>query len=218
MSETIDGTVIVDATLTGLDAQVFVDELRRLTDAQRHADVNAGVVRTARQRRAAALIEMATRSASTPPAPAGHDRCSPCSSATTRSGTSARPSAGRVISARRAGPAPRHRAMEVVLFDDAATVISVSPRRTFTGALRRAIEVRDRHCQHPAGCDIPAERCDVDHIDSVDRRRPHRPVQRPPRMRRPQPPHQDLHDAQDPAVKDLLGRRRANPRPRRSKT
>jgi hypothetical protein len=54
--------------------------------------------------------------------------------------------------------------LEVVLFDDAATVISVSPRRTFTGALRRAIEVRDRHCQHPAGCDVPAAHCDVDHI------------------------------------------------------
>jgi HNH endonuclease len=43
-------------------------------------------------------------------------------------------------------------------------VISVSHKRTFTGALRRAIEVRDRHCQHPSGCDEPADRCDVDHI------------------------------------------------------
>jgi hypothetical protein len=23
--------------------------------------------------------------------------------------------------------------------------------------------VRDRHCQHPSGCDVPAEECDVDH-------------------------------------------------------
>ncbi|QXC61401.1 HNH endonuclease [Aquihabitans sp. G128] len=35
--------------------------------------------------------------------------------------------------------------------------------RAFPGALRRAIEVRDRHCTHP-GCTVPAERCDVDHI------------------------------------------------------
>ena len=27
-----------------------------------------------------------------------------------------------------------------------------------------AIEVRDKHCQHRSGCDIPAIRCDVDHI------------------------------------------------------
>ena len=54
--------------------------------------------------------------------------------------------------------------LETVLFDGPSTVVSVSKRRTFTGALRRAIEVRDRHCQHPAGCDVPADRCDVDHI------------------------------------------------------
>jgi 5-methylcytosine-specific restriction endonuclease McrA len=40
----------------------------------------------------------------------------------------------------------------------------VSRKRCFTGALRRAIEVRDRRCQHPSGCDEPASRCDVDHI------------------------------------------------------
>jgi hypothetical protein len=39
----------------------------------------------------------------------------------------------------------------------------VSKRRRFTGALRRAIVARDRHCQHPSGCDEPAENCDVDH-------------------------------------------------------
>jgi hypothetical protein len=32
-----------------------------------------------------------------------------------------------------------------------------------TPGLRRAIEVRDRHCQHPSGCDVPAEECDIDH-------------------------------------------------------
>jgi 5-methylcytosine-specific restriction endonuclease McrA len=43
-------------------------------------------------------------------------------------------------------------------------VVSVSHRRRFTGALRRAIEVRDRHCAHPSGCEVPAHLCDVDHI------------------------------------------------------
>jgi len=33
----------------------------------------------------------------------------------------------------------------------------------FTGATRRAIEVRDRHCTHP-GCTIPADQCPIDHI------------------------------------------------------
>ena len=54
--------------------------------------------------------------------------------------------------------------IELVLFDGRSTVVAVSHRRTFVGAVRRAIEVRDRHCQHPSGCDIPADDCDVDHI------------------------------------------------------
>ena len=35
--------------------------------------------------------------------------------------------------------------------------------RFFTGATKRAIEVRDRQCQNEY-CDRPAERCDIDHI------------------------------------------------------
>ena len=35
--------------------------------------------------------------------------------------------------------------------------------RFFTGATRRAIELRDQECQHPY-CDEPAERCQADHI------------------------------------------------------
>jgi hypothetical protein len=54
--------------------------------------------------------------------------------------------------------------LETVLFADHTTLISVSRQRTFRGAIRRAIQVRDQHCQHPSGCDIPAEQCDIDHI------------------------------------------------------
>jgi hypothetical protein len=36
-------------------------------------------------------------------------------------------------------------------------------RRFADGALRQMIEARDRHCRAP-GCDVPAWRCDVDHI------------------------------------------------------
>ncbi len=35
--------------------------------------------------------------------------------------------------------------------------------RLFTGATRRAIELRDRECTHPY-CDRPACDCEVDHI------------------------------------------------------
>jgi hypothetical protein len=36
-------------------------------------------------------------------------------------------------------------------------------QRLFTGALRQAILARDRHCRHE-GCEIPARRCEIDHI------------------------------------------------------
>ena len=35
--------------------------------------------------------------------------------------------------------------------------------RTVPAAMRRALNVRDRHCQHPSGCDRPARWCDAHH-------------------------------------------------------
>jgi hypothetical protein len=55
--------------------------------------------------------------------------------------------------------------IERIVFGSPSRVTDVGVRqRFFTGALRRAIEVRDRHCQHPAGCDTPACWCQVDHV------------------------------------------------------
>jgi len=55
--------------------------------------------------------------------------------------------------------------LERILFDDTASrVIDVSRKRTFQGALRRLIEVRDQTCFHPM-CDLPADRCEIDHIE-----------------------------------------------------
>ncbi len=54
--------------------------------------------------------------------------------------------------------------VERVVFDGPSRVIEVGAKqRFFTGGLRRAIEVRDRHCTHP-GCTVRPERCQVDHI------------------------------------------------------
>ena len=40
-------------------------------------------------------------------------------------------------------------------------------QRLFTGALREAVWARDRVCDH-VGCEIPARRCEVDHINDWD--------------------------------------------------
>ena len=39
----------------------------------------------------------------------------------------------------------------------------MSYKRSFTGALRRLIEVRDQFCYHRY-CDIPSHKCQIDHI------------------------------------------------------
>ena len=62
-----DGTVAVNGTLDVLGGEVFQNELDRLELRQRLTDRNDGVVRTVGQRRVAALLEMATRSAAMPP-------------------------------------------------------------------------------------------------------------------------------------------------------
>jgi hypothetical protein len=53
--------------------------------------------------------------------------------------------------------------IERVVFDGPSRVIDVGQARCFTGALRRAIEVRDRECQWD-GCHVPYPHCEVDHI------------------------------------------------------
>jgi hypothetical protein len=54
--------------------------------------------------------------------------------------------------------------VERIVYDPPNRRFEASWRRRFTGALRRIIEIRDEHCQHPSGCDEPAHRCDIDHI------------------------------------------------------
>jgi hypothetical protein len=54
--------------------------------------------------------------------------------------------------------------INTMLFDGPFHAIAGSNTRTFTGLLRRAIEVRDRRCQHPASDGDPINACDVDHI------------------------------------------------------
>ena len=53
--------------------------------------------------------------------------------------------------------------IERVVFDAPGHIVEVSEQRTFTGLLRRAVQVRDRECYHPK-CDLPAVFSQVDHI------------------------------------------------------
>ena len=55
--------------------------------------------------------------------------------------------------------------IERMVYDPPNRKLEASHRTKFTGVLRKIIGLRDRHCQHPSGCDEPAIKCDVDHIE-----------------------------------------------------
>ncbi len=166
-STTLEGTVRIDGTLDEIDGAIVTAELRRLEREQYLTDEAAGSVRSPGQRMAAALVEMATRSAATP---SDASRPKPLFSVLLGDTTFKQLCElgnGVVISPGELVPHLGVAELETILFDGPFTIIAASTARNFTGRLRRAIEVRDRHCQHPSGCDVPAADCDVDHIVPV---------------------------------------------------
>lgn len=163
-SRTMDDVLELRGTFGPIDGTIVERELARLTELIREADEQAGIVRTPAQRRAAALVEMATRSAT---APADGRRPAPLFSVVVGSDTMdhlCELSNGIVVRPGQLVPWITRAMLETMLFSGPRTVLTVSSRRTFTGALRRAIQVRDRRCQHRAECDTSAADCHIDHI------------------------------------------------------
>ena len=117
------------------------------------------------QRRADALVEMATRAGA---APLDGRRPEPLFTVLvgweTLNGRICQLADGNVIAPAALIPWLDQAWLERVVFDSPSRVIDVgAARRLFTGATRRAIEIRDQHCYHPT-CEEPADHCDIDHI------------------------------------------------------
>jgi hypothetical protein len=183
-AKSFEGTVDLRALFEPIGGEIFLNELERIeqeffesdwADAKAiHGDsvAIAHLGRTPTQRRCDALVEMAKRSASArggAPKPllsvlVGQDSLKNLCELS--SGTIILP--GQLI------PLLGKAEIERIVFDSPSRVIDVSHKRRFTGALRRAIEVRDRHCQHSSVCDIRADLCDVDHIKAWTRGGPTR--------------------------------------------
>jgi hypothetical protein len=89
--------------------------------------------------------------------------------------------------------------LEAFLFDGGHTVLGMSRRRTFTGALRRAIQVRDLRCTHPSVCPTPAAACDIDHRTPAARGGPTSQFNGRPEC----PPHNRIPDLHDHEVESL---------------
>ena len=147
--------------LAPVDHEIVARELDRLGREILLEDRSAGVQRTPAQRRAAALVRMATRSINS-------------------TGATARPSfqviigdetarrlcelaSGTVVGPEDLEPFIDTAVMQRFLFDGSEVVLATSKQRTFRGNLRRAIQVRDRRCQHGSVCPTPAVDGDVDH-------------------------------------------------------
>lgn len=137
----------------------WADARARLGDAATLADM----ARTPAQRRHDALVEMAQRSAT---APADSKRPQPLISVLVgydRFKDICELMDGTVISPVTAGALLDHAVIERIVFDGPSRVLDLGRARSFTGAARRAVEVRDRHCTGP-GCHTPGHRCHIDHI------------------------------------------------------
>ena len=177
-SVTFRGTVQIDGRLPSVAGAVFVEALERIESELFRADwADAKVVhgeqvlvehlaRTPAQRRADALVEMAKRAMATP---AGGRKPDPLVTVLvgyeTFAGRICQLANGAVVTPGQVAPLLTEADIERVVFDAPSRVIDVGERRRFfRGALRRAIEVVHQRCDHPT-CDMPAERCEIDHLE-----------------------------------------------------
>jgi Domain of unknown function (DUF222) len=177
LSQSFGGVWFADGTFDPIAGEVVARELRRIEDELFAADWaeakarmgeevhKSDLRRTAAQRRADALVEMAIRSAT---APAGGRRPEPLFSVLvgyeTLAGTICELANGTMVTPGSLLRWLERAWVERVVFDGPSRVIDVGVhRRLFTGATRRAVEVRDRECFDPT-CDVPAEWCEIDHV------------------------------------------------------
>ena len=210
LSESFRGRWYLDGLLDPIGGTIVTEALRRIEEelfeadwAEARARVGDGVctadlARTPAQRRADALVEMARRAQAVPadarlPAPlftvlVGYE---------TFAGRICQLANGSVVTPGSLVPWLDDAWVERVVFDGPSRVLDVGHRRRlFTGATRRAVEVRDQECYEDF-CDTAADRCEIDHVQpwaaggptTTDNGRPacgyhnrrrNRPRQRPP--------------------------------------
>ena len=178
LESSLGGMWLGQMTLDPISGSIVAAELNRLEHDLFEADCAQAkerlgrtgrideLARTSGQRRADALVEMATRSRS---APAEGTRPAPLFSVLvgyeTIRGRICELENGTVLAPSALDPWMDSAYFERALFT-LGNRVDVSVRsRLFTGGTRRAIELRDRMCTHPH-CFEPAETCQVDHIET----------------------------------------------------
>ncbi len=165
----IGDEVHVEAIFDPVGGATFTEAWDRIDHELRLADEHNSEAerRTVAQRRLDALVEMALRATANGGGAVGGGRPRPLVTVVVGDHSFRRLcelSDGTVIKPGELVPYVGDLDVNAILFNGTTHAICGSPTRTFGGLLRRAIEVRDRFCQHPASDGDPINRCDVDHI------------------------------------------------------
>jgi hypothetical protein len=176
-SRTFEDTVQVDALLDPVGGGIVKNELDRLerklfaddwADARERLGAvatNDDLARTPEQRRADALVEMAKRSATLGDTNLARALITVLVGYETFAGRMCQLADGTVVTPGQVVPLLDDADVERVVFGGPSRVIDVGRRRRlFTGADRRAVEVRDLECTEES-CDVPYDRCEVDHVE-----------------------------------------------------
>jgi hypothetical protein len=155
---------IVGTELERLEQQLFEADWAEARERLGREPVPSELSRRTGQRRADALVEMATRSRT---APSHGKRPAPLFSVLvdfeTLAGRVLELTNGIVVTPGDLVSWLTKADIERAVFTPEGRVEVGRTSRLFTGGTRRAIEIRDRRCTHPY-CDEPLDRCEADHI------------------------------------------------------
>jgi hypothetical protein len=157
---------IVQNELRRIDQELFARDWAAAKDRLGREPSVMDLDRTPAQRRADALVEMATRSAT---APKNGRRTAPLFTALvdypTLSGRVCELASQTVVTPGSLLPWLDAAYIERIVFGPDSRLLDVGKTtRLFRGGLRRGIQVRDRACTHPL-CERPGEESEVDHIE-----------------------------------------------------
>ncbi len=182
VSASFQGTVVIDAVLDAIGGAAFKTVFDGIVEELFHGDwadaktrlgrdpLASELTRTPAQRRADALVLMAERAHTANPSAAARLRplVIVVAGLDALAGGLAELWNETPLTARQlARILATDPDLERYVYGPGQIPIAHNPRhRFFTGKLRQAIQVRDRHCT-ARGCDQPAEHCDIDHIKPI---------------------------------------------------
>jgi Domain of unknown function (DUF222)/HNH endonuclease len=163
------GRATVGSALSRIEQELFDADWAAARAEHGEAATVSHLTRTPAQRRHDALVEMARRAVT---APADGRRPQPLVSVLvgyeTFKGRVCELADRTVVTPGTVASLLDEALIERVVFDGPSRVIDLGRARRFTGAVRRVLDVLDRGCTHE-GCDMPAERCQGDHIEPWSR-------------------------------------------------